>query len=387
MLVSEVPDLISTRKLAVLAIALVAMVPACSGDPNLPPPPAKPAQINLAGVYTKKSDDQGRQIGLPSNDVYAFLLLGSGQFWVGTAAGIAMYKDTKTYTHSPDAIVNEVNGLPHPQVRSMIEYNGKVYVGTWGGGLGVYDIAGNSWTQIRPGSTGLTDGFVAEISASITEDRLYLATNDGVFIYNPTAATFSHFSTVDTDLDPDDLDTPRLQALVSSVEVTAEAGVVQRWYGPRVETKLSAAQVPLHGITVSKSASTVYKYTETNSGLVEPNVNDIYFDPVRNTYWVSYVGKGISEVSLVNKTWKSYTLVQGLPSNTVNSVTRAGHGSTANTIWAGTQNGLAKLGTNNWQSYGISGGLPAQRVRRVYSDNGSRLWVGFADGGAVRIAF
>jgi ligand-binding sensor domain-containing protein len=371
-------------------LGLAALVPACESDPVIPPVPEPPPQIGISKTYVHSSQ------GLPVNDVYAFLLLSTGEFWIGTSAGIARYASTSADNRTGD-VVTSVNGLPHPQVTSMVEHSGKVYVGTWGGGLGVYDIAGGAWSQIRPTPSGLTDGFVAEVDLSPTEDRLYLATNDGVFIYNPAAGTFVHEVTVDQDLldrvdsTEDPLTDPEkevmaLQRLVSSVEVIENAGVVERWYGPRVEIKVDASQQERLGILVSKTTAAEYKYTVPNSGLIESNVNDIFFDATRSTYWVAYVTEGISEVNVTAKTWVSYTLVEGLPSNTVYAVTRAKDNASNNSvIWAATQDGLAKLVNNKWQSYGVSGGLPSGRVRSLYSDDGIRLWVGFVDAGAARI--
>ena len=368
----------STPRLVVLALGLVALIAACDDDPEIPPPPDKPEQIGISRTYTRGTNT------IPNNEVTSFLVLSNGEFWIGTAAGVARYANTSA-TESSD-IVTEVDGLPHPQVREMVEHGGKVYVGTWGGGLGVYDMTAETWTQIRPGATGLTNGFISGAAVSPTEDRIYFSSNDGVFIYDPVGASFSHFSTVDGNLDPDDLVTPKIQQVVSTVAVHEDAGVVQRWYGPRVEVRLSANEVPLHGILVSKPA-TEYKYTKSNSGLSEPNINDIFFDEITNTFWIGYVNKGISQVDVATSTWKSYDLVQGLPSNTIMSITRAKDNESANTvIWAATQNGLAKLVGGYWESYAVASGLPSARLRSIFSDDGQRLWVGFVDAGAARIA-
>jgi len=270
-------------------------------------------------------------------------------------------------------------------VRAIVEKSGNVYVGTWGGGLGIYDIANDSWRQIRPGATGLTNGFIADMAVAGTENMIYLATNDGVFIYDG-GNSFTHFSTVDVNpSDPTMFDVARFQQTVSSLEVVDEAGLVQRWYGPRTDSRYESSAAEFLGITVSKSVSTEFKYTSLNSGLVEPNVNDIYYDSVRQTWWVSYVSQGISEVNLTDKTWTSNTLVEGLPSNTVYSVTRAGNGGAGTTLWAATQNGLARLDGKHWVAFGRSGGLPSDRIRKVYSDDGNRLWVGTIDAGAVKL--
>ena len=156
----------------------------------------------------------------------------------------------------------------------------------------------------------------------------------------------------------------RLQSTISSVAVTEAAGVVQRWYGPRVEIGVAANYQQYYGILVSKNTSAEYKYSTVNSGLVERNVNDIFYDAVRQTYWVSYVTQGISEVNVDTKTWTDYTVVQGLPSNTVYAIVRASDGSASGTtLWAATQGGLAKLNSTatTWQGYGRSGGLPGDR--------------------------
>jgi ligand-binding sensor domain-containing protein len=112
----------------------------------------------------------------------------------------------------------------------------------------------------------------------------------------------------------------------------------------------------------------------------------MFFDEVTNTVWIAYATKGISQVNAGTQQWTSYTLVQGLPSNTVMAITRAKNNTDATlVIWAATQNGLAKLINNRWESYAVAGGLPSSRTRSLYSDDGVRLWVGFVDAGAVKI--
>lgn len=363
----------STRVIAVLALVGLAFFVACDEDGgDLPPAPELPPQIETTAYYGKTTNDQGKQNGLPSADTWAFLTLSNGQFWIGTAAGVAMYADVNATTRGQDDVVNEINGLPNPKVRAMAEYDGKVYVATWGGGIGVYDIAGDAWSQLRE-SDGLLDNYVSDVAVSPTEGRVYFATNAGVSIYlaDVTAVNiFESFTTANGLLDN----------LVSCVNIADIAGILERWYGPRLDEKVLPALLPLHGITVRKGAATVYTYTTGNSGLVEPNVNDIYYDAVREVFWVAYSTQGIAEVSTVNSTWTAHTLVQGLPSNTVYSVTRAG-----STVWAATQNGLAKLQNGKWQGYNTSGGLHADRVRAVYSDNGQRLWIAYIEGGAARV--
>jgi ligand-binding sensor domain-containing protein len=364
----EVLELDSKRVLTILALGCAATLAACEEKTTVEPPDPAP-QIETVATYKKTTNDNGQPNGLPSNDVYAFLAVSNGEFWIGTAAGIAKYPSLDATTRGPDDVVNEINGLPHPKVSAMVEHvgKGKVYVATWGGGVGVYDIAGDTWTQIRATTNGLRGNLVSDVAVS-TEDLVYFATNDGVSIYNPTAGTFTSFS-----------GTSLLDKLVSCVEVANISGTVERWYGPRLDEKVPASQISAHGITVS-AGTLVRKYTTANSGLVEPNVNDILYDETLGVFWVAYSSEGLAEVNVPASTWRTHTMVDGLPSGTVFSVTRAD-----GRVWAATQAGLAEQKNGRWQGYARSGGLQADRVRVVYSNDGTRLWLGFVEAGAARV--
>jgi ligand-binding sensor domain-containing protein len=351
-----------------VALSLLAAAPACE-ETTLPPPPDKPEQIETLGSYSAGTT------GLLNNDVFAILAVSNGELWIGGTGGIARFPNLTSTSRPDSAYVNEINGLPNPNVRVMMEYGGKVYVGTWGGGVGVYDVVADSWSVIQRQTNGLRNNSIADITAVASENRVYFATNDAVSILNLNTMLWASFV-------PPTL----LDRLVSSVEAGNFNGTVLRWYGPRVEDRLTQAQIPFHGITVSRTPSTgpstSYNYTTANSGISEPNVNDIFYDADRQTYWVAYGSKGLAEVSTSASTWTVNTTVHGLPSNTVYSITRAD-----GTLWAATQGGLAKrVGENRWQGYSRAGGLQADRVRKVYSPDGTGLYLGFIDGGAARVS-
>jgi hypothetical protein len=122
--------------------------------------------------------------------------------------------------------------------------------------------------------------------------------------------------------------------------------------------------------------------TAINSDLAEPNVNDVYYDEAADLFWIAFSTKGLAAVDVANATWKYFTTDNGLPSNTIYSITEVD-----GVIWVGTQRGLARQrGNGSFQAYDRGGGLPADRVRRVYSDNGARLWLGFVEAGAALVS-
>ncbi len=353
------------------ALALVVLLAACD-DTTTVAPPGPPPQIATAQVYAKGST------GLPNNDVRALLTLSNGEFWIGTEQGIARYSsvDATQRIAGTDGVFNEINGLPNPKVRDMAELNGKVYVATWGGGFGIYDVGAGTWTS-RGVANGLRNASIADVAVSPNENKVYFATNDGVSIYDPTGDTFTSFVLL-------------TRPVVSAVAVRNSSGGFERWYGPRVETIEDDPPPPMPpaGITVSRGPSTVYTYTMVNSGLPEANVTSIFYDSDAgdDVFWVATANSGVSRVVVDASTWTTYTTVQGLPSNTVYAVTRAVGPGGGSTIWAATQNGVARLEVNGtWQGYNTSGGLSGDRVRDVYSDDGQHLWIAYIDGGAAKL--
>lgn len=416
------------------ALSLVAVLAACDEETTVEPP-APPPQIQTTQSYSKSST------GLPNVEVFAMLTLSNGEFWIGTSQGIARYPSVTATQRIPgaDGVINELNGLPNPKVRDIVEMDGVVYVATWGGGIAIYDITAGTWESrtpaddtaddvhpqnvslgrfvapgtgiiVQPGPNGILEtvpqgddrisgnniidgaggngiaettahrglnGAIADLEPSPIEGKLYLATNDAISIYDPALDRFSSFTSL-------------TREVVSAVGVRDTPGGIERWYGPRVETVEDdpPPPMPAAGITVWRGVSTFYTYTKVNSGLPEPNVNAIYFDADAgpDILWVATANSGVSRVQVGASTWTTYTALQGLPSNTVYSVVRAAAPGGGSTIWVATQNGVARLrGDGTWQGYNTSGGLAADRVRRVYSDDGLRLWIGYIDAGAARL--
>lgn len=440
----EVRKLDSNRTLALsfsrhvarlAAVSLVAALAACDEEVTVEPPPPPP-QIATEQSYAKSST------GLPNNEVYAFLVLSNGEFWVGTEQGIARYPSISATARIPgdDGVINELNGLPNPKVRDIVEMDGKVYVATWGAGIAIYDLGAGTWESrtpaddvaddvhpqnvslgrsvtpgtgiiVQPGPNGVLEtlpqgddrisgtniidgasgngiaettahrglnGSVSDLEPSPIEGKLYLATNDAISIYDPALDRFSSFTSL-------------TRELVSAVGVRDTPAGIERYYGPRVETVEDdpPPPMPAPGITVSRGIATFFTYTQVNSGLPEPNVTAIFYDPDAglDVLWVATANSGVSRVQVEAKTWTTYTTLEGLPSNTVYSVARAAAPSVVgSTVWVATQNGIAFLQSNGiWQGYNTGGGLAADRVRKVYSDDGLRLWIGYVDAGAARI--
>ena len=354
-----------------MCVLLAIIVVVACEDTVTPPPPEPPPQINVNYRYTLSSAfPQDTTSGLQSNNAFDIIVDSQDRTWVATQAGVSRFQGK-----TGDGTWNQNNVLPNPKCRALLEHNGKLWVGTWGGGVGVYDMGGNTWSILDTDS-GLVNDMVGDISG--VGDSIFIATNDGASIYvdDDQLEMVNRWHTV-----PIGRNNGILTDVISVVLVaqTSTRGM-EVWYGPRVQSVLTPEEKNNHGITVFREGQFLPTYyTTVNSDLAEPNVNDIFFDEDTELFWLAFANSGIASVDVDAKTWTYYTMADGLPSDITYSVTKAG-----DVIWVGTQGGVARLKSDGkWQGYGRAGGLPADRVRRVYSNEASKLWACFIEDGAA----
>jgi hypothetical protein len=125
----------------------------------------------------------------------------------------------------------------------------------------------------------------------------------------------------------------------------------------------------------------VLHLTTVDSDLPEPNINQIRFDDNTGLFWMAFATKGLGYLDMDSATWRFYTTSDGLPSNSIYSITEVD-----GVLWVATQNGIARQrSSGSWQPYNTGGGLKEDRVRRLYSDDPTRIWLSYieAGGGSV----
>ena len=348
------------------ALALTAaLATACGEDTTVNPPPLPP-QISHGPHWVKMVDRSGRQVGLPSNDVWDVLVTTAGKVWMGTSGGIAVFPDPSTTVR--ETAFDQNQGLTNPKVRRLVEMDGKIFAATWGGGVSVYDLAGGTWSSIRE-ADGLSSDLVNEIE--VDGDTLWFVTQAGADVYVPGTGAFA---------DHYDQDRGVLTALLSDVAIANTPRGRELLFVPKVEFQLQPDEVDQFGATLLRGATRI-PMTLVNSGIPELNLHRAFYDPDDDVYYIGTATSGIAVLDMAASRWTTITTTDGLPSNEVYTVTKV-----AGVLWAATQGGIAWRRPNGrWQGYSRSGGLMEDRVRRVYSDNGQRLWVCYIEGGAGRV--
>ena len=330
-----------------ISLILLLGLAACDDNNNVAPP-EPPPQLNLK-IY--------RTPVLPDNDVFNVFVDSQDRIWFCTSNGVGML-DGGQMTH-----FNQTEGLPNPVCRKAVEFNDKIWVVTWGGGVGIYN--NSTWTVLNA-EDGLRSNRVFDVA--VDGNYIYFSTNTGVIRYDDDdqlqmSARWQNFTN------------KVLHKEVSSIEF-AEGTTRgdELWFGSKfnwVSVWRLGTQENIH-------------YSAALSGIPGTGVNDIAYNAAvggDGTFWVAFGTEGVASVDVDISTWSHYTTEQGLPSMIVHSVAVAQDG----VVWAGTQSGLGKWTGSRFIAFPRGSGLPEDRIRSVDVDSNNNVWLSFIEGGAAKI--
>lgn len=264
----------SLNKILGLALAAVMIVPlAACEDTTQPPPPPPAPQIPTVERYVKRADSgTNQQIGLQNNDVYDLLVASNNTLWVGNQEGVALFGtvDNGVYVPVRTAAYDQNNGLPNPKVRTLVESDGRIYVGTWGGGIGVFDVAAGNWVDVIDTGDGLINDLVADLAVD-DDGSIIAATNGGASRYDPATGGITNYRRIGVNTIGDLLD-----EFVSAVVIANTPRGKEYWYMPRWESGIDPGTEGQHGITVTRGQFNAPSLSDTLSPAQD---NTLYEDP------------------------------------------------------------------------------------------------------------
>ena len=312
--------------------------------------------------------------------------------WVGTSAGVIRY-DTSNDDYR---LLDTRTGLLANGVFYLGRINGRLAVGTYGGGLSILNETQDDWL-IYNIPDGLGDGFIY--------DALQLENGD-VWIATWSGANRVRGGDLD-DRDSWDLYTVEntggalpndwVYALHAGtngeVWFATEGGLArfkdeawQNWkhedglgadyerVREQIEFDMDPGQYSQH-----HARQKVEMGLETISVAYNPNYIVALEVDNDGVVWCGTWGGGLS--SFDGEKWRSYTAADGLPGNHVFML----HVDPAGELWVGTNNGLARLRNDEFTRFTTEDGLFSNRIfSMATADDGSK-WVG-SFGGVARIA-
>lgn len=277
--------------------------------------------------------------GLLSNGVFHVSKSG-GNIWVGTYGGGLSVFDAATETWQN---YNIPNGMGDAFVYDALETeNGDIWIATWSGanrirGGAMDDIS--KWDLYTVANTGggLPNDWVYGLAAG-KNGEIWMATEGGLARFKDE--TWTHWTHADG------LGAP-LELVEGDITLTNDPGKVSSHHARQKEEQ---------GLSDVKVA---YNPNYIVSLSIAPN-GDV---------WAGTWGAGLSRFDGEN--WQTFTVADGLPSNHVFAL----HTDEAGRLWVGTNRGLAILDGGKFTLYGPESGLNVQSIFAI-ATSGDTAWVG-----------
>lgn len=312
--------------------------------------------------------------------------------WVGTSGGVIRY-DTQTDEYK---MFDNRSGLLSNGVFYVGKLQGKIAVGTYGGGLSLLDPQSGQWSNYNV-PQGLGDAFVYEVLETSNGD-IWIATWSGanrirggnlddrgswdIFTVENTAGGLPNDWVYGLDEGPD-----------GAIWLGTEGGLARfsdgKWRNWQHKDGLGADYELVKADITFKNdpgkASSHHARQKTEQGLenvdVAYNPNYIISMEVdRNgIVWCGTWGGGLARFD--GKEWKNYTTRDGIPSNHIFMLREDNQGQ----LWAGTSGGLLAFDAEGkHRTYTTNDGLFTNNVFSMAEGSDNSRWIG-SYGGVARI--
>ena len=267
---------------------------------------AGPGRATAAGPGTVADLPDGRSTifgdkdGMPPHELRALAVDGQGRIWSGTSGGGLCLYDGQTFTSFTTA-----DGLGHDWVRCLLEdRSGLLWIGSDGGGLTRYDgDEFHTFTQ----EDGLAHGVITAL----------------------------------------------LQDGQGNVWIATEGGGVSRYDGERFTNFNTGDGLPRNWIA---------SMLEDRDG----------------TIWFGTEGAGVC--SYDGERFTTFTTLDGLAHNWVDALLEDSDGN----LWFGTLGGLSRYNGERITTFTVADGLPSNQIATLLQDAQGRIWVGTHKDGAAR---
>lgn len=327
----------------------------------------------LAGLYAIPPGQRVPRQQVPDRKINCLLVVGGGELWIGTDAGLMHWDGGKIVEASVPPVLRQTEVLALCRDRDS-----NLWAGTRRGLVRIdpEGASADDWTNQTAGR---------EIHA-LFEDRegsLWVGGSDGLERYRDTV-----FLTDAATAATDDNEGP---------VYADEAGRV--WYGPSSrglaylnESDHKTALAPALGrdlvysiaggpaeLWVGTQRAGLIRLADRGASFVAQSypVPDSIYSVYRardGTVWAGTLNSGL--IRLKSGRLTRYTTADGLLSNAVSAITERADG----TIWIATPNGLEWFANDRWNPWSGASEIPPGRINCLTEDSAGVLWIGMDSG-------
>ena len=268
--------------------------------------------------------------------------------WVGTSGGVIRYN-----TATDDfRFFDQKDGLLSKGIFNIGKLDGRIVVGTYGGGMSLFDKASNRWDNYNV-PNGLADAFVYKVLKASNGDT-WIATWSGANrILGGDLNDRSKWEVYTVENTKGGLPNDWVYSLAEGKDgemwFATEGGPARFKDGKWQHWKVGAPYEkikndPKFGVDPSKfsehhaqQAREMGLEGKSGAGAYNPNyIVSMVVDP-DGVVWCGTWGGGLSRFD--GKRWRNYTMSDGLPGNLIFMLNRGPSGK----LWIGTNNGVAIL--------------------------------------------
>lgn len=276
------------------------------------------------------------------------ILIDGERVWVGTSGGVIRYSPSSDEYRLYDTR----SGLRANGVAYVGKLTGRIAVGTYGGGLSLFDSAGDRWETFGV-ADGLGDEFVSDALAASNGD-LWIATGSGVNRVRGGAMR------------------ERARWDLHTVAATKQGLPNDRTYG-LAEGRNGDIWLATEGGVARFQNGEWNHWNHDNN----PNFTVSVTVDRAGIVWAGTLGAGLARYD--GGKWKYYTEADGLPGNHVFAL----HQDAKSRLWVGTDKGLARLQNGKFKVMTVQDGLLTNAVFAMASIP-EGIWAG-GHGGVARI--
>ena len=311
--------------------------------------------------------------------------------WVGTSGGVIRY-DTRKEEHR---LYDVRAGLLSNGIFHLSRLGDRIAVGTYGGGLSLFDEANDDWTNYNI-QHGLGDAFIYDL-LQLPNGDIWIATWSGANLVKAGGLDdreqWTTFTVASTGGGlPNDWVYALAAGKNGEVWMATEGGLARYkegdWQNWKHEDGLGAPyelvreQIEFERDPAKESSHHARQKVEMGLQNVDVAYNPNYIVALHvdeeGIVWAGTWGGGLARFDGQN--WKHFTVADGLPANHVFMLESAGEGA----LWVGTSNGMARFDGEKFIVLTTNDGLYANNVFSLAQSDDGSLWVG-SYGGVARL--
>lgn len=341
------------------------------------------------------------KVGVDPNDKFTHFRVGNknvkkiyaenGVIWVATSGGVIRY-DTRADEYR---LYDNTNGLLSNGMFYVGRIQGKITVGTYGGGMSVLDEKSGTWETYNI-PEGLGDAFVYDVIETRNGD-LWIATWSGVNrvrggkLKDPAAWELHTVESTQGGL-PNDWVYGLAEGKNGEIWLATEGGMArfaegkwENWNHSRgigADYEKVRKDIAYDNDPAKQSLHHAQQKREMGLEGVDQAYNPNYIISLvvdeDGSVWSGTWGGGLAH--FVNGKWENYTTVEGLPGNHVFMLHRDQKGR----LWIGTNAGLALKEGDSYRIMKAADGLFNDTVFSMTTTADGSLWVG-SYGGVAHI--